>query len=183
MSEPYIGQIVLFAGNFAPRGWAFCDGQILSIAQNTALFSILGTTYGGNGQTTFGLPDLRGRVPLHVGNGQGPGLSPYVLGQQSGTENVTLNVQQMPQHNHLVTGDVTPGSSPSPSGGNFAQTATSARPPVVSNSYTTGTPTSPATLNPTTIQPAGNSQPHPNIQPILGLNFIIALQGIFPPRN
>src|SRR4026209_391528 len=99
MSEPFLGEIVMFAGNFAPRGWALCNGQILSIAQNTALFSILGTTYGGNGQTTFGLPDLRSRVP--VGQGQGPGLSPWTLGEQNGFENVTLSATQMPAHNHL----------------------------------------------------------------------------------
>src|SRR6478672_10112699 len=98
MSEPFLAEIIMFAGNFAPRGWAFCQGQILSIAQNTALFSLLGTTYGGNGQTTFALPDLRGRVP--VGTGQGPGLSNYDLGQVSGSESVTLTVSQMPAHNH-----------------------------------------------------------------------------------
>src|SRR5687767_11620624 len=100
MDAPFIGTVVLFAGNFAPRGWAFCAGQILSIAQNTALFSILGTTYGGNGQTTFALPDLRGRVPM--GTGQGPGLQNYVLGEAVGVEHVTLNTTQMPAHNHLV---------------------------------------------------------------------------------
>src|SRR4051794_10683767 len=100
MSEPFIGEVIMFAGNFAPRGWALCQGQLLSIAQNTALFSILGTTYGGNGQTTFALPDLRGRVPL--GQGQGPGLSSYVLGEVAGNENVTLISTQMPQHNHLL---------------------------------------------------------------------------------
>src|SRR5690349_13883210 len=101
MSEPFIGEIIMFAGNFAPRGWAFCQGQILSIAQNTALFSILGTTYGGNGQTTFALPDFRGRVP--VGQGQGPGLSSYVLGEVSGTESTTLLTTNMPVHNHGLT--------------------------------------------------------------------------------
>src|SRR6476620_8139642 len=100
--EGYIAESRLFAGNFAPRGWAFCQGQLLSISQNTALFSILGTTYGGNGQTTFGLPDLRGRVPIHSGGSQGPGLSPYDLGEMGGTETNTLTINQMPAHNHTV---------------------------------------------------------------------------------
>jgi len=100
MATPFIGMIVMFGGNFAPRSWAFCSGQILPIAQNTALFSILGTTYGGNGQTTFALPDLRSRVPIHPG--QGPGLSPYSLGQQGGVETVTLTTNQMPAHNHSL---------------------------------------------------------------------------------
>src|SRR5437879_11862971 len=104
MSTPLLGSIIMFAGNFAPRGWALCNGQILPIAQNTALFSILGTTYGGNGQTTFALPDLRGRVP--VGSGQGPGLSNYDLGQQGGSESETLTVNQMPEHTHAITGEV-----------------------------------------------------------------------------
>src|SRR5687767_4659649 len=109
MAEPFIAQITLFAGNFAPRGWAFCQGQILSIAQNTALFSLLGTTYGGDGQTTFALPDLRGRVP--VGTGQGPGLSPYQAGQKSGVENTTLLSTQMPAHVHTANTTVTPAST------------------------------------------------------------------------
>lgn len=182
MAEPYLGQITLFAGNFAPRGWMFCSGQILSISQNTALFSILGTTYGGNGQTTFALPDLRGRVAVNAG--QGPGLSSYVLGQQGGTETVTLNVQQMPQHNHFVNADATTAAAPAPTGGNLAQGVTAVRTsPSAVNSYTSGAPTAPVQLNPTTIAPQGNSQPHPNLQPLLALNYIIAVEGIFPPRN
>src|SRR5688572_3290597 len=116
MSEPFIGSIVLFCGNFAPKGWATCDGQLLSIAQNSALFSILGTTFGGNGQTTFALPDLRGRVPLHPG--QGPGLSPYTLGESMGVENVSLLATQMPAHSHAFSAPCSDGapSTPSPVG-------------------------------------------------------------------
>src|SRR5215213_5859350 len=112
MADPYIGEIRMFAGNFAPRGWALCNGQLLSISQNTALFSLLGTMYGGNGQTTFALPDLRGRVPLHFG--QGPGLSNYVEGEVGGTETVTLTTGEMPSHNHGANGNQAPGNSPSP---------------------------------------------------------------------
>ena len=167
MSEPFIGEIILFAGNFAPRGWALCNGQILAISQNTALFSILGTTYGGNGQTTFALPDLRGRVPVHPG--QGPGLSPYDLGQAGGTETVTLNVAEMPQHTHpqpATNGEQTtnrPNGALPARGGVYAQTSDG------------------STLTPPS--PVGGSQPHNNIQPYLGLNYIIALEGIFPSRN
>lgn len=185
MSEPFIGEIILFAGNFEPRGWAFCNGQILSIAQNTALFSILGTTYGGNGQTTFALPDLRSRVPVHSGNGSaGTGLSSYQLGQQGGSENVTLTIPQMPQHNHPVNADASNGGALSPSGGNLAQTASgSGRGATTMNTYTTGTPAAPVQLVATTVGAQGGSQGHPNIQPYLGLNFIIAIEGLYPSRN
>src|SRR6478609_900925 len=173
MLEPFIGSIVLFCGNFAPRGWALCDGQLLSIAQNTALFSILGTTFGGNGQTTFALPDLRGRVPLHPGNGVG--LSPYVLGQQVGVESVTLIATQMPAHNHNVAPRCSDGapSTPSPVGAVFAnqdQTPFYAAAGTAAMAAATSTNT-------------GGSQPHENRQPVLAINFIIALEGIFPSRN
>lgn len=169
MSEPFIGQIVMFAGNFAPRSWAFCSGQILSIAQNTALFAILGTTYGGNGQTTFALPDLRGRVPMHFG--QGPGLSNRNLGEMGGQETVTLLQTQMPQHSHQVAAsseDATtgkPGAAVPAAGGAYAATSD-------------GT-----TMSPSMIGPAGGGQPHGNIQPYTVVNFIIALLGVFPSRN
>jgi len=176
MSEPFIGEIKMFAGNFAPRGYAFCNGQLLSIAQNTALFSLLGTTYGGNGQTTFALPDLRGRVPLHAG--QGPGLSSYALGQQSGVESVSLLQTQIPAHTHSVNAS-SAGPSPalaSPTGNVLAAAARGA-PPIFS-------PAAPnTTMRADMIAPTGGSQPHTNIQPILAINFIIALQGIFPSRN
>lgn len=169
MSQPFIGEIVMFAGNFAPRGWSFCSGQTLSIAQNTALFSILGTTYGGNGQTTFALPDLRSRVPIHPG--QGPGLSSYSLGQQGGSENVTLTVPQMPAHNHTLNANNGASNDTIPTNAFFSE----------GGLYTTNAAN--VQMNPATIGLTGGSQPHPNIQPYLAINFIIALQGIFPSRN
>lgn len=169
MSEPFLGQIQAFGFNFAPRGWATCDGQILSIAQNTALFSLLGTTYGGNGQTTFALPDLRGRVSLH--QGQGPGLTPRSLGEVSGSETVTLISSQMPQHNHIVNANTGAPVDNLPGGQLLASTAI----------YTTAGPD--ATMNPQMIGPAGGGQPHNNMQPYLVINWCIALEGIFPSRN
>jgi microcystin-dependent protein len=179
--EAFVGQIVLFAGNFEPRGWAFCDGRILPIAQNTALFSLLGTTYGGDGRTTFALPDLRGRVP--VGRGQGPGLSDYTLGESAGEESVTLLATEMPAHAHglnnmQITCDNTAATSNSP---------VSTIPAKISNgtnSYSTTTNASMHTSNNMIgTSPAGGSQPHNNNKPYLAVNYIIALQGIFPPRN
>lgn len=182
MADPFLAEIKIFAGNFAPRGWAFCQGQILSIAQNTALFSLLGTTYGGNGQTTFALPDLRGRVP--VGMGQGPGLSQYLLGQQAGLEAVTLLASEMPAHTHTATSTAnarTPaGNSNDAAGRIWADDAG-----VSSATYSTlaaNAQMSPAAIT-TTVAVAGGGQPHTNVQPYLALSFIIALQGIFPSRN
>jgi len=175
-SEPYIASIVMFAGNFAPRGWAFCAGQILPIAQNTALFSLLGTTYGGNGQTTFALPDLRGRSP--VGTGQGPGLTNIDLGEVSGSENVTLLVANMPAHNHLINCDNTGSSALAPSGllpGLSDDRNTSV------TIYSGAAPN--AQMNPQMVALAGGNQPFPIRDPFLGINFIIALEGIFPSRN
>lgn len=171
MTEPFLGELRLFPYNFAPRGWAFCQGQILSIAQNTALFSLLGTTYGGNGQTTFGLPDLRGRVP--ISQGQGPGLSSYSLGEVGGVENVTLIQQQMPQHNHLVSVNNQGSSTGRPSGGYPGQTS--------GNTYAPSPDGS--TFAPQAVTNTGNSQPHENRPPYLALNWCIALEGIFPSRN
>ena len=175
--EPLIGTIIMFAGNFAPRGWAFCHGQLLAIAQNTALFSILGTTYGGNGQTTFALPDLRGRVPMQ--QGQGPGLSPRSLGEQGGVETVTLLQTQMPAHNHVVNASGGDGSATSPQG-NFNATTYDPNTLNPLNSYGNSSNT---TMNTSTIGITGGSQPHSNIQPFTCINFIIALEGIFPSRN
>jgi microcystin-dependent protein len=169
MSEPFYGEIVLFAGNFAPRGWAFCDGQLLSIAQNTALFSLLGTTYGGNGQTTFALPDLRGRTP--IGPRQGPGLSNRDLGQQVGEENVTLTVNQLPAHNHPLRG----------SDGAVNSTKPTSAVPAKGGSYSTANPN--VTMHPQAAGISGGSQPHDNMQPSLGLNYIICIEGIYPSRN
>jgi microcystin-dependent protein len=173
MADPFLGEIRMFCGNFAPIGWALCQGQLLSISQNTALFSILGTTFGGNGTTTFGLPDLRGRVPINFG--QGPGLSSYNLGEMSGSENVTLLASQMPAHTHAV-GAVTgnQGSTSHPNGQYLASSGSA----VI---YNSGPPDS--AMNAGMNQSAGGSQPHSNIQPFLCVNFIIALQGIFPSRN
>jgi microcystin-dependent protein len=177
MSDPFIGEIILFAGNFAPRGWAFCQGQILSIAQNTALFSILGTTFGGNGQTTFALPDLRGRVP--VGTGQGPGLPSINLGEVSGEPNHTLINLEMPAHSHAAqaSGVASGGSSASPAGGTWASSTSR------DNLYSSAAPDSPMAAGNISVGAAGGSQPHNNMQPYVGLNYIIAIEGIYPSRN
>jgi microcystin-dependent protein len=165
----------MFCGNFAPAGWALCNGQTLSISQNTALFSLLGTTYGGNGTTTFNLPNMQSRVPIHAG--QGTGLSPYVLGQQAGAENVTLLTTQIPAHTHTVNCNTAGGNQASPSGNLPAVESTG-----TSLDYSNAAAN--ATMNATMIPPSGGSnQPHSNIQPYLVVNFIIALQGIFPSRN
>jgi microcystin-dependent protein len=179
MAEPFLGQIILFAGNFAPQGWAFCDGSLLSISQYTALFSILGTTYGGNGTTNFALPDLRGRAA--VGLGQAPGLSNYSLGQQKGSETVALTAAEMPAHTHILGAQDANGNTHSPSGAFLARGEGPADKKSVNN-YSTST-ASPVTLNQASVQAAGGSQPHSNIQPVLGLNYIIALQGIYPSRS
>jgi microcystin-dependent protein len=177
MSDPFIGEIIMFGGNFAPRGWAFCNGQLLPIAQNTALFSILGTTYGGDGKTTFALPDLRGRVAISPG--QGPGLSNYQLGQAGGTESVTLTTAQIPAHNHLLAANSSAGDQSSPLG-NFPAAVNDPGAGSQSNGYSA---TSNGTMAGTASTPAGGSQPHTNIEPFLCVNFIIALEGIFPSRN
>ena len=175
--EPFLGQIIMFGGNFAPRSWAFCDGQLLSIQQNTALFSILGTTYGGDGRTTFGLPDLRGRVPVHAGNGPGPGLSAWRIGQKGGSETNTLTVQQLPAHNHTGSLKVSnqAGEETDPTGAYLGNTESTE----LYQSAATGqmAADSVATNN------TGGGQPVNNIQPALALNYIICLQGIFPSRS
>jgi len=175
--EGYIAEIRLFAGNFAPRGWAFCQGQILSIAQNTALFSLLGTTYGGNGQTTFALPDLRGRTA--VGPGQGPGLPNVGLGEMAGETNHTLIITEMPAHNHSAqaAGNSGAGDSASPNGNTWA--TSTAR----DNLYINAAPDGPMAPNTVTVGIAGGSQPHNNMQPYTGLNYIICMEGIYPSRN
>jgi len=160
--------------NFAPRGWALCNGQIMSIAQNTALFSLLGTTYGGNGTVTFALPNLQGRVPMHWGNG--PGLTPRVIGESSGSESVTLISTQMPQHTHLVSGTAAVGTQLSPASGFLAGQARG-------GAAIYGAATDGSTLNAQSISVAGGNQPHENMQPFLAVTFIIALVGIFPSRN
>jgi len=170
MSEPFIAEIKMFAGNFAPRSYAFCDGQLLSISQNTALFSLVGTIYGGDGRTTFGLPDLRGRVPIHWGTG--PGLSNYPIGRKGGAEQVTLTAQQMPQHNHTVACSGNDATLGLPAGNVPATTG--------ENTYSQSID---STMKSNMIGNAGSSASHENRQPYLAVSFIIALQGIYPSRN
>jgi len=181
MSNPFLGEIRMFGFNFAPRGWAFCNGQLLSIAQNTALFSLLGTQYGGDGQTTFGLPDLRSRVPIH--QGQGPGLSNYVIGQKAGAESLTLSINEMPQHSHTVSlpcsaEDATQAAAKNNYPASPASTVGGAAVNAYTNTFSPNT-----FMGAPTSTPAGGSQPHNNIQPYLVINYCIALQGIFPSRN
>ena len=171
MSQPYIGEIRLFGGNFAPRGYAFCNGQLLPIAQYDALFALIGTTYGGDGQTTFALPNLQGRLPVHFGSGAG--LSPYTLGQAGGAETVTLVTTQLPQHGHPPLAQSNPGGG-SPSGGVWAAAGTAIY-------DTSGTPPD-APMRTDLVGTFGGSQPHDNIQPFLCINFIIALEGVFPSQ-
>jgi microcystin-dependent protein len=181
-TDPFLGEIKIAGFNFAPVGYAFCNGQTLPIAQNTALFSLLGTTYGGNGQTTFALPNLQSRVPIHFG--QGPGLSSYALGQQAGTENVTLTTGQMPAHNHPLTGTVAVQANNDNTG--LVNNPTSKRLGASGNIFSAGTDElvnmAPLASN-LAIGSIGGSQPLSILQPYLALNFIIALQGIFPSRN
>jgi len=174
MATPFIGEIRMFAGNFAPRNWAFCNGQLLSIAQNTALFSILGTTYGGDGRTTFGLPNLQGRVPMHWG--QGAGLSNYSLGQTGGAEATTLLEGNLPPHAHSVKGIASGGDQASPAGNVPAIESTG-----TSMNFASGAPN--ATMNPSMIGSTGSGNPIPIVQPYQTVSFIIALFGIFPSRN
>lgn len=172
MSEPFVGQIMMFAGNFAPRGWAYCDGQLLAVSQNDALFSLLGTIYGGDGRTTFGLPDLRGRIPLHQGTG--PGLSLRRLGSKSGEEKVTLTTNQLASHTHDLNGSTAIGNNNLPTG-NVVSTVTGI------NVYATDNPS--VDMNASAVQPTGGTQSHNNMMPCLGIHFCIALVGIYPSRN
>jgi microcystin-dependent protein len=179
--EPFLGGIYLVGFNFPPKGYAFCNGQLLPISQNTALFSLLGTTYGGDGQTTFALPNLQSRVPIHMG--QGPGLSPYVIGQTGGVETVTLTAAQMPYHNHNINVNSLVGNTAAVSGSYLAAGPATGSGPNASqiNSYTTTAPN--ATLAASAVSNAGGGQPHGIIQPYLVVSYIIALQGVFPSRN
>lgn len=167
MAEPFLAEIRLTSFNFAPRGWALCNGQLLPINQNQALFSLLGTTYGGDGRVTFALPNLQGRMPIHAGNG-------YTQGQVGGEVNHTLIVTEIPQHTHTVQASTQPGTTPVPTG------AVLAAPAHGGNLYSSGTVS--AALVSSTVGVTGGSQPHTNMQPSLVLNYIIALQGIFPSR-
>lgn len=173
MSSPYVGEIRMFGASFAPAGWAFCDGQLMPISQNETLFNLIGTTYGGDGQETFAMPDLQGRVPVH--QGQGPGISQnYQLGEKGGVESVTLNTQQIPTHNHAFLASTTAGNSVVPTGnvtGNSGQVTFYALGTAITNMFGTA------------ITPVGGSQPHENMQPYLAISFIISLFGIFPSQN
>lgn len=174
MADPFVAEIRIFPFNFAPRGWAFCDGQLLPLSQNTALFALLGTTYGGNGKSNFALPDLQGRAPMHPG--QGPGLSLHDLGETGGSETVALLQSEIPNHNHALRVDsLDPGEDRTPAGEYLARSTGG-------NLYS-----DPAgnlvPMSPNALGPAGGSLPHNNMQPFLTLNFNIALQGVFPPRT
>lgn len=164
MAQPYVGEIRMFAGNFAPAGWMFCEGELLPISENETLFQLIGTTYGGDGQSTFALPDLRGRLPLHQGNG-------FVLAETGGVEEVTLTVNQMAAHSHPMAASTDPTTTPSPSN-NVIGT------PLTATPFYAAPPTLP--LSPQSISQVGGSQPHTNFQPYLCVNFIISLFGIFP---
>lgn len=197
MTEPFLGQIIQGGWNFAPRGYHSCDGSILSIAQNTALFSLLGTTYGGNGQTTFALPDLRGRTMVNPG--QGPGLSPYVLGEVTGAESISLTLGNLPSHTHTATftgsgsmnaSDVKSTSQDPIAGGPLGRSVDGATPanakPFIYLPAGTAAPVALSGLNvagTVAVQPAGNSLPFTILNPLLAITQVIALEGIFPSRN
>lgn len=172
MADPFVAEIRIFPFNFAPRGWAWCDGQLLPISQNTALFSLLGTTYGGNGKSNFALPDLQGRAPMHPG--QGPGLSLHDLGEQSGSEFVTLLESEIPAHSHGFTVSQADGGDTRPAN-NLVATGIGVGAFAV--------PGAQVTMNVNTLSPIGGGQPHNNMQPYLTFYFNIALQGVFPPRT
>jgi len=176
MADPFVAEIRMFPFNFAPKGWAFCDGQLLPLSQNTALFSLLGTTYGGDGKSTFALPDLQGRAPMHPGQGQG--LSLHDLGEESGSETVTLLSSEMPNHAHFVGRASDQSATATTPVANVWALGGSVR--AVVNLYNPGPPT--AAMKSDVIQPAGGNLPHNNMQPYLTLNFCIALQGVFPAR-
>lgn len=172
MGTPYIGEIRMFGGNFAPAGWAFCDGQLLPIADNDALFTLIGTTYGGDGLTTFALPDLRGRIPVHQGTG--PGLSTRVIGESGGVENVTLTLNQLPVHSHAPRATTNPGGA-GPSGAIWAKAANEV--------YDDETLSDLVPMLNTLVQVTGGGRPHDNMAPFLAVSFIISLYGIFPSQS
>lgn len=169
MADPFVAEIRIFPFNFAPRGWAWCDGQLLPLSQNTALFSLLGTTYGGNGKSNFALPDLQGRAPMHPG--QGPGLSLHDLGEIGGSETVTLLESEIPSHSHTVRAINDGGLSSAPAGA------------LVARASIYNTTPNPIAMAPEALAPTGGDQPHNNLQPYLTFYFNIALQGVFPPRT
>lgn len=169
MGEPFVGEIRMFGGNFAPAGWAFTQGQLIPISQNEALFNLIGTTYGGDGQETFALPDIQGRFPIH--QGQGSGLQNYVIGEKGGVESVTLTIQQTPVHNHAFVASTAIAQNPQPTSSVPAQSS-------VVKLYSGDDPDS--ALNAQMVSPVGGSQPHENLQPYLAVSFILSLFGVFP---
>jgi len=172
--DPFVAEIRIFPFNFAPRGWAWCDGQLLPLSQNTALFSLLGTTYGGDGKSNFALPNLQGRAPMHPG--QGPGLSLHDLGETGGSETVALLESEVPAHAHQIRAVSEPGDLADPTGRSLARSS-------AGNPYETVANANLVTMAPETLAPAGGGQPHNNMQPYLTFYFNIALQGVFPPRT
>lgn len=173
MADPFVAEIRMFPFNFAPNGWAFCDGQLLPLSQNTALFSLLGTTYGGNGKSNFALPDLQGRAPMHPG--QGPGLSLHDLGETDGTETVSLLESEIPSHSHAQRAAIDPGDLFAPTNNALATS--------VGAAMYQPTVTQLVNMSDQSLAPAGGDQPHNNMQPYLTVNFCIAMQGVFPPRT
>ena len=167
MAQPYVGEIRMFAGNFAPAGWMFCDGSLQAISENETLFQLIGTTYGGDGQSTFALPDMRGRLPIHQGNG-------FTLAQTGGAEQVTVTTQQIPSHSHTFQATNNPADSPSPQGNMLGVSSNT-------NVFFNDTPN--VSMSPTMLSLVGGNQPHSNMQPYLCVDFIISLYGIFPSPN
>lgn len=180
MSQPFVAEITMFAFNFAPKGWAFCAGQLLPISQNTALFSLLGTFYGGDGKSTFALPNMQGNAA--TSQGQSPGTSDYFIGQEGGTPNVSLLQTEIPAHTHGFMATTTPGGTRTSAGNQIAKAAAGGKQGSWSGNYlSTASPQTAMSFN--AVQPAGGGLPHENMQPYLTLNFCIALQGVFPPRG
>jgi microcystin-dependent protein len=175
MADPFVAEIRIFPFNFAPAGWAFCDGQLLPLSQNTALFSLLGTTYGGNGMSNFALPNIQGNAPMHPG--QGPGLSLHDLGETGGSETVTLLESEIPSHSHALMATTQPGEDPAPGPSEALGRSIGA------SLYQTVTNTNLVQMSDSVLAPAGGDQPHNNMMPYLTLNFCIALQGVYPPRT
>jgi microcystin-dependent protein len=171
MAQPYVGEIRMFGGNFPPNGWMFCEGQLLPISENETLFQLIGTTYGGDGQSTFGLPDLRGRVPLHQGTNQG---NTFLLGEPGGVEQVTLTVQQIPNHTHVMSGSLNTAAAAVPTNQVIGKSTSI-------DAFINAQPAD--AMNAQSITPVGNSQPHDNMQPYLCIDFIISLFGIFPSQT
>jgi microcystin-dependent protein len=174
-SESYVGELAIFAGNYAPYGWALCNGQSLPISEYDTLFNLIGTTYGGDGETTFNLPDLQGRAPVHAAGGAGPGLSTYQMGEKTGVESVTLSLQQLPSHTHPLLASNLPGTTASPLGAVPADNGAGSAQYTLDGSSIGSQPTQ-------NLGAAGGSQPHENMQPYLAINYIISLYGVYPSQ-